>query len=98
MKMEEICFFRTIFVPDGLVSVWRVKIALLFGLIWYDIYIYIYLTAVGLTPSGSGTVHIYTQNNTGYRERNLHNNQKIKNEVTKWRVDRVWYGTVVLEV
>jgi hypothetical protein len=24
----------------------------------------IYLTAVGLTPGGSSTVHIYTQNNT----------------------------------
>jgi hypothetical protein len=27
----------------------------------YMIYIYIYLTAIGLTPGGSGTVHIYTQ-------------------------------------
>jgi hypothetical protein len=25
------------------------------------IYIYIYLTAIGLTPGGSSTVHIYTQ-------------------------------------
>jgi len=33
--------------------------------IWYDkIYDIIYLTAIGLTPSGSSTVHIYTQNNT----------------------------------
>jgi len=24
----------------------------------------IYLTAIGLTPGGSSTVHIYTQNNT----------------------------------
>jgi hypothetical protein len=27
----------------------------------YKIYIYIYLTAIGLTPGGSSTVHIYTQ-------------------------------------
>jgi hypothetical protein len=27
----------------------------------YEIYIYIYLTAIGLTPGGSSTVHIYTQ-------------------------------------
>jgi len=25
---------------------------------WYDM---IYLTAIGLTPSGSSTIHIYTQ-------------------------------------
>jgi len=36
-------------------------------MIWYDIYdIYgmihdIYLTAIGFTPGGSSTVHIYTQ-------------------------------------
>ena len=28
------------------------------GIIWYDT---IYLTAIGLTPGGSSTVHIYTQ-------------------------------------
>jgi hypothetical protein len=27
----------------------------------YDIYIYIYLTAIGLTPVGSNTAHIYIQ-------------------------------------
>jgi acetoacetate decarboxylase len=37
-----------------------------------------YLTEVGLTPSGSSTVHIYTQH-TEYRERNIHNNKKIRN-------------------
>ena len=30
-------------------------------LLFYGIGIYIYLTAFGLTPGGSGTVHIYTQ-------------------------------------
>jgi hypothetical protein len=30
-------------------------------MLWYDIYIYIYLTAIGLTPGGSRTVNIYTQ-------------------------------------
>jgi len=31
--------------------------------IWYDVIWYddIYLTAIGLTPGGSSTVHIYTQ-------------------------------------
>jgi hypothetical protein len=33
----------------------------------YDM-IYIYLTAIGLTPGGSRTAHIYTQ----YRGRNIH--------------------------
>jgi hypothetical protein len=36
--------------------------------------LYIYLTAVGLTPGGSSTVHIYTQH-TEYRERNICNNK-----------------------
>jgi len=40
-----------------------------------------FLTAVGLTPGGSSTVHIYTQtihrqhNETEYPERNIHNNK-----------------------
>jgi fucose permease len=34
--------------------------------IFYDIYM-IYLTAIGLTPGGSGTVNIYTQY-TEYRD------------------------------
>jgi hypothetical protein len=41
--------------------------------IWYDIC----LTAIGLTPGSSSTVHIYTQKYTEYREWNIHNNQKI---------------------
>jgi hypothetical protein len=44
----------------------------------------IYLTAIGLTPGGSGTVHIYTQY-TEYKDGTyiifkklyIHNNQKI---------------------
>jgi hypothetical protein len=44
----------------------------------------IYLAAIGLTPGGSGTVHIYTQY-TEYRDGiyitlkklNIHNNQKM---------------------
>jgi hypothetical protein len=42
-------------------------------MIWY-----MYLTAIGLTPGGSSTVHIYTKQYTEYRERNIHNNQKVK--------------------
>jgi hypothetical protein len=38
-------------------------------------------TAVGLTPGGSSTVHIYTQH-TEYRERNIHNNKKIGTRIT----------------
>jgi hypothetical protein len=47
-------------------------------MIWYDM-IYL-LTAVGLTPGGSSTVHIYTKqyteqhNGTEYTEQNIHNN------------------------
>ena len=43
------------------------------------------LTAIGLTMSGSSTVHIYTQkytvkqNETEYTERNIHNNKKYIN-------------------
>jgi len=37
------------------------------------------LTAIGLTPGGSSTVHIYTQtvqhNETEYPEQNVHNNK-----------------------
>jgi hypothetical protein len=41
----------------------------------------LYLTAIGLTPGGSSTVHIthkqYTEqhNETEYTERNIHNNK-----------------------
>jgi hypothetical protein len=47
------------------------------------IYIYIYITAIGLTPGGSSTAHIYTQ----YTEKgtyitinklNIHNNKNFK--------------------
>jgi hypothetical protein len=37
---------------------------------------YIYLTAIGLLPGGSRTVHLHKQY-TEYRERNIHNNKKI---------------------
>jgi hypothetical protein len=31
-------------------------------MIWYDIILYdVYLTAIGLSPGGSSTVHIYAQ-------------------------------------
>ena len=49
-------------------------------------YIHIlYLAAIGLTPGGSGTAHIYsgtahiyTQQYTEYKERNINNNHKIE--------------------
>jgi hypothetical protein len=41
---------------------------------WFDM---IYLTAIGLTPGGSETVHIYTQY-TEYRDGILHNIKKNK--------------------
>ena len=45
-----------------------------------DIYMIYLLTAVGLTPSGSSLVHIYSQcteqnNKTEHTERNVHNNK-----------------------
>ena len=43
-------------------------------MIWYDIY----LAAIGLTPGGSSTAHIYKQHYTEYKERNIHNNHKIE--------------------
>jgi hypothetical protein len=43
-------------------------------MIWYDM---IYLTAIGLTPGGSGTVHIYTQY-TEYRDGTYITFKKIK--------------------
>ena len=43
-------------------------------MIRYDIY----LAAIGLTPGGSGTAHIYTQQYTEYKERNIYNNHKIE--------------------
>jgi len=33
----------------------------LVGILFPQIYIYLLLTAIGLTPGGSSTVHIYTQ-------------------------------------
>jgi hypothetical protein len=39
-------------------------------------YIYLFLTAIRLTPGGSSTVHIYTQ--TVHREQHAHNNKKEK--------------------
>ena len=44
----------------------------------YDMIWYIYLAAIGLTPGGNGTAHIYTQQYTEYKERNIHNNHKIE--------------------
>jgi hypothetical protein len=47
---------------------------------YWHIYIYIYmiyLTAVGLTPGGSGTVHIYTQTVHRIQRRNIHNNKEL---------------------
>jgi hypothetical protein len=43
-----------------------------YDMIYYDTW-YIYLTAVGLTPGGSSTAHIYTQTvfYTQYRERKI---------------------------
>ena len=51
-----------------------------YDMIWYDMIWYddIYLAAIGLTPGGSGTAHIYTQQYTEYKERNIHNNHKIE--------------------
>jgi hypothetical protein len=51
---------------------------LLLLLLLYDIF----LTAIGLTPSGSSTVHIYTKytekrNESEYSERNIRNNKNI---------------------
>jgi hypothetical protein len=47
-------------------------------MICYDIYI-LYLTAIGLKPGGSSTVHIYTRTvhkqNTTYREKEKINTQ-----------------------
>jgi hypothetical protein len=44
---------------------------------------YIYLTAIGLTPFGSSTVHIYTEyveGNTHNKQiLNIHNNKKLTN-------------------
>jgi hypothetical protein len=39
---------------------------------------YLFLTAIGLTPCSSITVHIYThKKNKEYRERNVHNKKNI---------------------
>jgi hypothetical protein len=50
----------------------------------YIIYIYIYLTAVGLTPDGSSTSHIYTQT-VSIIQRKENNTEKRKN----WEVRAV---------
>jgi hypothetical protein len=56
---------------DGLERCRGVAVCFVYGMI--DIY----LTAVGVTPGGSSTAHIYTQ--TVHRiQRTEHNNQKIK--------------------
>jgi hypothetical protein len=39
---------------------------------YYYYYYYYYLTAIGLTPGGSSTVHIYTQNSTQNAEDGAH--------------------------
>jgi hypothetical protein len=45
------------FAPLGMCFIWFSPLRL----VQYDIYMYIYLTAVGLTPGGSSTAHMYTQ-------------------------------------
>jgi hypothetical protein len=44
----------------------------------YDIYIYIYLAAVGLTPCGVVQYTFTHKQYTDYRERNTHNNKQNK--------------------
>jgi hypothetical protein len=46
----------------------------------FDMIYDIYLTAIGLTPGGSNTLHVYTQ--TEHSTRNIHNNKKIGTYIT----------------
>ena len=46
-------------------------------MIWYDIYIYIYLTANELTPGGSSKATFTQKQYTEYKERNIHSNHKM---------------------
>jgi len=46
------------------------------------IYDMIYLTAIGLTPGGSSTIHIYTQTihrTTHYRHKTIHSTTQFTN-------------------
>jgi hypothetical protein len=71
-------------------------------MIWYDIYdigcdvirydmIYL-LTAIGLTPGGSSTIHIYTQTVQQYST-HLHTNS-IQNNTMKQNTQNITYITI----
>jgi hypothetical protein len=70
---------------DRLIPVLRYQNVTYCGMIWYDMIYdmiwYISLTAIGLTPGGSSTVHIYTQTihrtntETEHTEQNIYNNK-----------------------
>ena len=49
---------NTVSIPTNAQLYFDVVFILGYGMIWYDIYL---LTAIGLTPGGSSTVHIYIQ-------------------------------------
>jgi hypothetical protein len=65
--------------------VWNMRATRLAQLIFFCektrnifMYIYLFLTAIGLTPGGSSTLHFTHKLHTEYRERKIHNNKKKK--------------------
>ena len=86
-----------------------------YGVIWYDIYDMIYdmtrhdkiwcdiiylLTAVGLTPGGNSTVHVYTQTvhrtaqstQTKHRTTHLHNTSQIQPTLYKTTAALIYFN------
>jgi hypothetical protein len=68
-----------------------IRYDMLCDMLWYDICL---LTAVGLTPSGSSTVHIYTQ--TMHRTNKQYMEQTIK-EQTIYRTNRQYIEQKYIE-
>jgi hypothetical protein len=58
---------------------WMASLWVKMWYIYVCVCVCVYLTAVGLTPGGSNTVHIYTPTVHRIQRRNIHNNKKLTN-------------------
>ena len=67
-------------------------------MIWHDIYDMVYLTAIGLPPGGSSTVHMYTQttHRTTQSTQTIHRTTQLKQRTTQLNIEQHKHGTTQL--
>jgi hypothetical protein len=70
----------------GHLDICFIYVNLFSGHYWVDLFISIYLlTAIGLTPCGSSTVHIYTQNKSK-RIPSIFNDESTESFICLWKL------------